>query len=90
MNRNLSVFRKGIPVDNIEINIIDAVAKSLTANQIEAKSTVKDFLSAIRFLEIPTANLRNVYDMYPAFQTLDRSTFTTLRNNNLKERTFSN
>lgn len=90
MNTNLSVFRTGIPVDNIEINILDAVSKTLTANQIGAKSTVTDLLSEIRFSEIPTKSLSKLYDMYPAFQTLDRLTFTSLTNNDLKERTFSN
>lgn len=93
MNTNLSVFRTGIPVDNIEINILDAVGKTLTANQIGAESTVTDLLSVIRFSEIPTQSLCKLYilyDMYPAFQALERSKLTSLRNNVLRKRRFSN
>ncbi|CAC5379304.1 KLHL1_4_5 [Mytilus coruscus] len=53
MNRNLSVFQKRIPVDNPEIHIIEAVGKTLTANQVDDVSIIKDILSAIRFSDLP-------------------------------------
>ncbi|XP_052106753.1 uncharacterized protein LOC127739184 [Mytilus californianus] len=89
-NRNLSAFRNGIPVDNPELNILDAVGKTLTANQVYDMSTVKHILSAILFSEIPEDDLSSIYDIYPAFHTIDRSTFTTLQTSDLKERKFSN
>ncbi|XP_063426070.1 uncharacterized protein LOC134709870 [Mytilus trossulus] len=90
MNRNLSVFRKGIPVANPELNILDAVGKTLTAKQGNTESTVKELLSAIRFSDIPESDLSNLFHIYPVFQILDKSTFTTWKNSVLKKRKFSN
>ncbi|XP_071161497.1 uncharacterized protein [Mytilus edulis] len=89
MDRNLSVFRKGIPVDNPEIHIIEAVGKTLTANQDDDVSTIKDILSAIRFSDLPKSDLNNLYQIYPVFQILDRSFFLNTTNSSLLNRTFS-
>ncbi|XP_063418726.1 uncharacterized protein LOC134701506 [Mytilus trossulus] len=89
MNKNLSVFRKGIPVDNPELHIIEAIGKTLTANQVNDRSFVKDILSVIRFSEIPIINLGDLYNNYPAFQTMDESAFSNLKNNVLPKRNFS-
>ncbi|CAG2195185.1 KLHL1_4_5 [Mytilus edulis] len=90
MNENLSVFRKGIPVDNPELHILDAIGKTLTANQVDDKAYVEDILSVIRFSEIPKRNLSNLYYNYPAFQALSESDFFSyLENKVLPKRTFS-
>ncbi|VDI57915.1 Hypothetical predicted protein [Mytilus galloprovincialis] len=89
MNRNLSVFRKGIPVDNPEIHIIEAVGKTLTANQDDDVSTIKDILSAIRFSDLPKSDLNDLFQIYPVFQILDRSFFLNTTNSSLPNRTFS-
>ncbi|CAG2195189.1 unnamed protein product [Mytilus edulis] len=90
MQRNLSVFRKGIPVNNPELHILEAVGKTITANQVKDIPTVKNILSAILFSEIPEDDLSFIYDIYPAFHTIARSTFTNLPTNGLEERKFSN
>lgn len=90
MQRHLSVFRKGIPVNNPELNILEAVGKTITTSQVKDITTVEDILSAILFSEIPDDDLSSIYDIHPAFHTINRSTFKTFQTRNLKERKFSN
>ncbi|CAC5379305.1 KLHL18 [Mytilus coruscus] len=93
LQRNLSVFRKGIPVNNPELHILQAAGKTITAKQVKDIPTVKDILSvlsAILFSEIPEDDLSYIYNIHPAFNTIDRSTFLTLQTSDLKERKFSN
>lgn len=91
MQRNLSVFRKGIPVNNPELNILEAVGKTITASQVKDITIVEDILSAILFSEIPEDDLSSIYDIHPAFHTIDRSTFNkSLQTRYLKKRKFSN
>ncbi|VDH97854.1 Hypothetical predicted protein [Mytilus galloprovincialis] len=89
MHKNLSVFRKGIPVDNPELHILEAVGKTLTKNQVNDIQSVKDILSAIRFSEIPKVDLTYLYNSYHAFMTLDEISFLHLKNNVLRKREFS-
>ncbi|CAG2234721.1 KLHL1_4_5 [Mytilus edulis] len=92
MQRNLSVFRKGIPVNNPELHILEAVGKTITANQVKDYPTVLYILYSILFSEIPEDDLSFIYDIYPAFHTIARSTFTNFSVSDLKfkERKFSN
>ncbi|VDI57916.1 Hypothetical predicted protein [Mytilus galloprovincialis] len=79
MQRNLSVFRKGIPVNNPELHILEAVGKRITAKQVKDIPTVEDILSSILFSEISEDDLSSIYDIYPCFQTIDKSKFTNLQ-----------
>ncbi|XP_071160513.1 kelch-like protein 22 [Mytilus edulis] len=92
MQRNLSVFRKGIPVNNPELHILEAVGKRLTAKQVKDYPTVLYILYSILFSEISEDDLSSIYDIYPCFHTIDRSTFTNFSVSDLKfkERKFSN
>lgn len=90
MQRNLSVFRKGIPVNNPELHTLEAVGKRIKAKQVKDIPTVEDILSAILFSEIPEDDLSSIYNIYPAFHAIGRSTFTNLQTIDLKNRKFSN
>ncbi|CAG2234723.1 unnamed protein product [Mytilus edulis] len=91
-NSKLSVFHKGIPIDNSELHILEVVGTTLTANQVDNIAYVKDVLSVIQFSEIPKIVMNKMsysYNTYSAFQTLDKSTFLDLKNNVHPKRKFS-